>query len=364
MTQANSNSSGRPTAAVILAAGRSTRMKTELPKVLHEVCGRPMLAYVIDACRQAGISRLIVVVGFGREAVERAFGNEPDLTFVHQAEQKGSGHAVMVCADALKGFTGDCVVIAGDMPLIQADTLSTLLGGHRATGAAASLATTTLDDPTGYGRIVRNARGEFEKIVEHRDCTPEQLAIREVNPSYYCFDAVTLLDVLPKIQPNNAKGEYYITDALELIRAAGKPVRAAVNVPAADATGINSRVDLAAVSAMMQQRIATRWMEFGVTIVSPSNTWIDSRATIGPETIIRPFTTIEGLARIGAGCEIGPYACVRDGAVVADGAVIGPGVLTAIDTAGKGAAAAATSTSGSGRKQVVVRRPPAQSGIA
>lgn len=363
MTQANSSSSGRPTAAVILAAGRSTRMKTELPKVLHEVCGRPMLAYVLDACRQAGISRLIIVVGFGREAVEKTFANEPDVTFVHQAEQKGSGHAVMVCADSLKGFTGDCVVIAGDMPLIQADTLSTLIGGHRATGAAASLATTTLDDPTGYGRIVRNARGEFEKIVEHRDCTPEQLAIREVNPSYYCFDAATLLDVLPKIKPNNAKGEYYITDTLELIRAAGKPVRASVNVPAADATGINSRVDLAAVSAMMQQRIATRWMESGVTIVSPSNTWIDHRATIGPETIIRPFTTIEGHARIGAGCEIGPYAYVRDGAVVADGAIIGPGILTAIDTAGKGMTAAA-SASGSGRKQVVVRRPPAQSGIA
>lgn len=360
VTENKSSPAQRGLAAIILAAGRSTRMKSDRPKVMHELCGRPLLAYVLDACRQAGIDRLVVVVGFGREEVEQAFAREPAISFVEQREQKGTGHAVLMCRDSLAEFRGDCVVIAGDMPLVRAETLRNLVGAHRAAGAAASLATTVLDDPAGYGRIVREPDGAFARIVEHRDCTPQQLTIREVNPSYYCFDAAALFDAAGKIKPDNAKGEYYITDTLELIRAAGGSVLAPVQLPAEEATGVNSRQDLAVVGRMMQRRICARWMAEGVTIVDPQTTWIDSPARIGEETVVRPFSFLEGNCRIGAHCRIGPYAYVTAGAVIEDGAVVGPGVMSALDTATPRHRPQPT-----GKRTVQVqRRPPAQSGIA
>jgi bifunctional UDP-N-acetylglucosamine pyrophosphorylase/glucosamine-1-phosphate N-acetyltransferase len=359
-TSEQAQPSQRGLAAIILAAGRSTRMKTDRAKVMHEVCGRPMLAYVLDACRGAEITDYYLVVGFGKADIEQVFADEPGVRFVEQREQKGTGHAVMMCAEALKGFHGDVVVIAGDMPMIRAATLLDLIGSHRATCAAASLATTQLDDPTGYGRIVRDAKGNFERIVEHRDCTPAQRAIHEVNPSYYCFDAGSLLEALPKLSNDNAKGEYYITDVLEILRREGKTVRASTSVPAGDATGINSRADLADVNRLMQQRITATWMDAGVTIVDPANTWIDSRATIGAETIVRPFTTIEGRVRIGAGCVVGPYAYLTDGAVVADGTTLGPGVLTALD----GTLTDRRMSPAAAKKHVqITRRPPAVGGV-
>ena len=344
----------RDLVAIILAAGKSTRMKTELPKVMHEVCGKPMLSHVLDACGGADIRKFYIVVGFAKDAIISAYGDEPGVHFVEQAEQKGTGHAVMMCADALKGIQGDCVIIAGDMPLVRTQTLLDLVGSHRATCAAASLATTVLDDPTSYGRIVRDLAGDFEKIVEHRDCTPEQLRINEVNPSYYCFDIESLLSALPRLKNENAKREYYITDLLSIIKAEGKTVRANTSVPAIDATGINSRADLAEVNRLMQDRIATEWMERGVTIVDPDNTWIDSRAQIGAETIIRPFSYVEGNARIGSGCTVGPYAYIADGAVIADGSQVGPGAISALDCL--------IGDKRIAKKQVqVLRRPPSQS---
>ncbi|RIK66209.1 MAG: UDP-N-acetylglucosamine pyrophosphorylase [Planctomycetota bacterium] len=352
---------GRSLAAIILAAGRSTRMMTELPKVMHEVGGRPMLAHVIDACREAGIDRFYLVVGFAKEAIISAFSQEPGVHFVEQREQKGTGHAVQMCKEALAGFTGDCVVIAGDMPLIRSETLRNLITAHRAASAAASLATTALADPTGYGRIIRDAKGDFTGIVEHRDCTPEQLSITEVNPSYYCFDAVAMFEAMDQIKPNNAKGEYYITDALTILRAAGRKVLAAAKVPAEDATGINSRAELAMVNKMMQARVCNHWMASGVTLIDPDNTWIDGRATIGAETVILPFCYIEAHAKIGTNCRIGPFAHVAAGAVVADGATIGPGLFAAFDATGSTRPAAHPA----GKKTVqVVRRPPAQSGCS
>lgn len=347
----------RPAAAVILAAGRSTRMKSGLPKVMHDICGRPMLAYVIDACREAGIRSIHLVVGFGKEQVTEFLDGEEGIRFVEQTEQKGTAHAVSMCAPTLTGFDGDVVVIAGDMPLVRAETLRALLDSHRGSAAAASIATTVLENPTGYGRIVRDLRGDFERIVEHRDCTAEQLTIREVNPSYYCFDAAALLEALPRVKADNAKGEYYITDVLTIIRAAGQTVKAVVSLPAEDATGINSRVELAEVARYMQRRIQQKWMESGVTIVSPENTWIGSRALIGPDSVIHPFSYIEGKARIGRGCRIGPFAYVADGAVVEDGLSQGSGALTAFD-----ALVAARGDRESKRAVSAVRRPPAQTG--
>ncbi len=346
-------------AAVILAAGKSTRMKTDLPKVMHDISGRPMLAYVLDACRGAGITDCYVVVGFGKEIITEAFSQEPGIHFVEQREQNGTGHAVSMCAEALSGFAGDVVVIAGDMPMIRAETLRELLDNHYSAGAAASMATTVLDDPFGYGRIIRNVDGRFEEIVEHRDCTPEQLEVTEVNPSYYCFDAGTLFAALPQIKADNAKGEYYITDVLAIVRRSGKPVSAVTRVPADDAVGINSRADLADITRLMQRRIQVGWMDDGVTIVDPENTWIDSRTQIGPETVIKPFSYIEGNARIGAGCTVGPYAYVADAAVVADGTVVGPGRLDAFDTT---ANPRARSNSAGNKDAQVVRKPPAQAG--
>ena len=367
MTDVQPGQSNRPRGAqrdlavIILAAGRSTRMKTEQPKVMLDICGRPMLSHVLTACRRAGIQDAYVVVGFGKDRIVEAYESDRDIHFVEQREQRGTGHAVSMCADALKDFDGDVVVIAGDMPMIRPQTLRDLIESHRAAHAAASLATTFLDDPTSYGRICRNAADDFEKIVEHRDCTPQQLEIQEVNPSYYCFDASSLFAALPRIGSANAKGEYYITDVLEIMRDDGKPVQATTTVPAADAVGINSRADLAEVARLMQQRIQTGWMDEGVTIVDTGTTWIDSRAEIGPDSVIKPFTCIEGNARIGSGCVVGPYAYVTEGVVVEDGVGVGPGVLNAFDTTSvanprRGAAPR--------RSVAVVRQPPAGSGCS
>lgn len=304
------------TTAIILAAGKSTRMKSDLPKVLHELCGRPMLAYVLDACRQAGIERLVVVVGYGKQLVIDAFQDDGDITWVEQTEQKGTGHAVLCTEPVLGSITGAVVVIAGDMPLVQSDTISKLLETHSTEGSALTLATTVLENPTGYGRIVRDGQGDLLGIVEHNDCSPEQLLIEEVNPSYYCFDGGVMYEALHKVQPNNVKGEYYITDALTVLRDAGRKVFAVAAMPAEQATGINSRAEVADVNRMLQRRIQQEHMDVGVTIVSPASTWVDSGAVIGLETIIYPFSYICGRVRVGDRCRIGPYAYLADGTVL------------------------------------------------
>ncbi|MBN2561253.1 MAG: bifunctional N-acetylglucosamine-1-phosphate uridyltransferase/glucosamine-1-phosphate acetyltransferase [Phycisphaerae bacterium] len=362
--QCSFSSAGSPRgkAAIILAAGKSTRMRTDLPKVMYEVCGRPMLSYVIEACRDAGISDFYLVVGFEKDTVIEAFSGEPGVHFVEQYEQKGTGHAVSVCTEAFKDFVGDVIVIAGDMPMVHAETLQTLLHNHGSAGAAASIATTVLDDPTGYGRIIRDAEGQFERIVEHRDCDVGQLNIKEVNPSYYCFDARTLFGALPQVKADNAKGEYYITDVLAIIRDGGQPVRAETFVPAEDATGINSRTELAQVAKLMQRRIQRRWMERCVTIIDPENTWIDSRAAIGPDTVIKPFSYIEGNARIGEGCSVGPFAYIADGAVVENGVPVGPSGLDALHAVNATVGGRCGGGPENKRNVRVVRRPPAQTG--
>lgn len=229
-------------------------MNSSLPKVLHPVGGAPLLAHVLQACRQAGASPLHVVVGHGREQVQAAFAGQRDLVWVVQPEQLGTGHAVLMCQPALDGFRGDVLVIAGDMPLIQADTLRRLVEVHRREGAALSLATAELADPGGYGRIVRDANGRITAIVEHADCSPEQRRIHEVNISYYCFDGPSLFDALKRVRPNNAKGEYYITDALRILVADGRTIASLPGVPPEDALGVNSPEDLARVECLMQRR--------------------------------------------------------------------------------------------------------------
>jgi bifunctional UDP-N-acetylglucosamine pyrophosphorylase/glucosamine-1-phosphate N-acetyltransferase len=309
--------------AMILAAGESTRMNTKLPKVLHEVCGRPMLAYVLDACREVGVGRILVVVGYNKDQVIERYRGCDDIVFVEQAEQKGTAHAIMCCTEHIADFKGQALILCGDGPLIRSETLKILLDKHSSEMSAATLATTVLDNPAGYGRIVRDSYGNIQGIVEDKDCTNKQRRIKEINPSYYCFDVPVLLEALEKIRPDNVKGEYYLTDALHVIIATGHKVVAVTAVAAGEALGVNDRAQLSEASKIMQKRIQNRLMNSGVTIVDPDNTWIDARAEIGLDTVIEPFTCIEGEVKIGQDCRVGPFAYLRDGTVLEDNVVFG-----------------------------------------
>ncbi len=310
-------------AAVILAAGKSTRMRTEMCKVLHPVCGRPMLAFVLDACRQAGVQRCFVIVGYGKEQVIAAFADDSHLGWVEQREQKGTGHAVLCAREQIAGRFEHVLVLCGDGPLIRAETVRQLLERHISEQSYATLATAVLSDPSGYGRIVRDAEGRLRGIVEHNDCSAEQRQISEVNPSYYCFRTRELLEALDQVKPNNAKNEYYITDAISILINAGRKAVAVSAVPPEDVFSINSRAELALVNRVMRDRVNAALMAAGVTIVDPQTTWIDARAQIGADSIVHPFSHI-GPASFGRDCSIGPFAHVAGG-VFADASVIPPG---------------------------------------
>lgn len=241
--------------AIILAAGVSSRMKTNTPKVLHEVCGRPMLAYVFDACREAGVKKIYVVVGFGAEQVKEKFKTDTDIVWVRQEQQKGTADAVLCCKEHLDSFNGQTLVLCGDGPLIRAETLRKILKKHEAEKAAATLATAILDDPTGYGRVCRDADGNITAIVEHNDCTSEQLKIKEVNPSYYVFDNRILFEAAAKVKPDNVKKEYYLTDAISIIIAGGQKVAAVAALRPEEAMSINTNEQLGQVNRIMESRL-------------------------------------------------------------------------------------------------------------
>jgi bifunctional UDP-N-acetylglucosamine pyrophosphorylase/glucosamine-1-phosphate N-acetyltransferase len=298
-------------------------MNTQMAKVLHEVCGRPMLAYVLDACREVGIKKMYVVVGFSSEQVKECFSDYDDIIWVEQDKQLGTGHAVLCCREHLKDFRGETMVLCGDGPLIRAETLKSLIESHEAGQSAATLATAILENPAGYGRIARDKYNNIQGIVEDSDCTPEQLAIKEINPSYYLFDNQVLFEALEKVKPNNVKEEYYLTDAVSGIISTGHKVTAVTAVRPEEAMGVNSRVQLSEASKIMQRRIQQKLMDSGVTIVDPDNTWIDARAKIGQDTIIEPFTYIHGEVTIGQECRIGPFAHLRHGTVLENDVVLG-----------------------------------------
>ena len=309
--------------AIILAAGVSSRMTTQLPKVLHEVCGRPMLAYVLDACREVGVDRIYIIVGFGSEQVKEQFARDNDIVWIQQDEQLGTAHAVLCCKKQLEDFDGETMVLCGDGPLVRAETLKTLIEKHQKEQAAAILATAVLDEPSGYGRIIRDVYGNIQGIIEDSSCTPEQSAIKEVNPSYYLFHNKILFEAVERVKPDNVKKEYYLTDAVSNIIATGHKVVSVTAVRPEEAMGVNSRAQLSVASKIMQKRIQQKLMDQGVTIVDPQNTWIDARAQIGLDTIIEPFTYIHGEVRIGISCRIGPFAYLREGTVLEDDVVLG-----------------------------------------
>lgn len=238
--------------AIVLAAGKGTRMKSDLPKVLFPVCGRPMLSYVLDATRAGGVERTIVVVGYRAELVEEAINGRPDTTTAIQREQLGTGHAVMACREQLAGYQGPVVVVAGDAPMMQASTIRALLDEFRRTQPACLLGTIRKDDPTGLGRVLRDEKGEFLGIVEEKDATPQQRAITEVNMSYYVFDCASLLGALDHIRSDNAQGEYYLTDVPGVLAAQGKKVRALCALQPCEALAVNTVAELGEVEAAMQ----------------------------------------------------------------------------------------------------------------
>jgi len=304
--------------AIILAAGKSTRMKSKKPKPLHEICGRPMLSYVLDACYGVGCKKVIVVIGHGKDEITAEFAGDKRITWVEQTEQLGTGHAARVCVPHLKEETGDVFILTGDGPLIRSEVLRTLLHAHHDEKAAASMATAVLEDPTGYGRIIRDDAGEFVEIIEQADATPEQRQIQEVFPSYYCIETPELISAVGKITNKNKKNEYYLTDLYAIIRKAGKKVTAVQAVLPEDVLAVNDRVQQAEVDAIMQDRIQRQHRENGVTIVSSASAYIESGVTIGNDTTIEPFTFIGAGANIGSGCVIGPFACIPRESIVPD----------------------------------------------
>lgn len=312
----------RPLAAVVLAAGQGTRMKSSLPKVLHPVCGLPMVAWVVRAALASGATRVVVVVGHGREKVEadlRArFGTEVEIAV--QAEQRGTGHAVRCGMEPLASFEGDVAILCGDVPLLEKDAISALVAA-RAGGAPVAVLTGQLDDPTGYGRILRDAQGRVIGIREHKDCSPEERAIQEWNAGVYAIDAAFLRRSLARLEPKNVQNELYLTDVVAMAAGEGGAVGVAWRVESV--AGVNDRFQLSEVEGVMRRRIAKRLGESGVTIRDPATLYVDADVAVEPDVVLEANVTLRGRTRIGAGARV-DVGCVLDDVEVAAGAVLKP----------------------------------------
>lgn len=296
--------------AVILAAGKGTRMRSKLPKVLHKVGGKAMLQHVIDAATAAGCDEKVVIIGHEAELVEKMVAGQGKTAL--QAEQLGTGHAVMQAKEALAGFNGTAMILCGDTPLLDGEELKKFYEAHKASGAAATVLTAVMDNPFGYGRIVRDAAGNVQGIVEQKDATEEQKMIKEINTGIYCLECPLMFEVLATLTCNNAQGEYYLTDVLEKLNAAGKKVGGVVTEDSDMVMGINSRKQMSVAEAVMRERILDKLMDSGVTIMDPASTFIEASVKIGRDTIIYPYTWLEGNTVIGEDCEIGPNARFTD----------------------------------------------------
>ncbi len=299
-------------AAVILAAGKSTRMKSRLPKPLHPLCGLPMTTHVVRACREAGVERIVVVVGHEAERVREGLGD--DVEYALQETPRETGDAVRAAQPLLGEWPGAILVLAGDTPLLKRDTLRALLDRHRSGGKGATMLTAMLEDATGYGRILRDESGGVAGIVEEKDATPEQRRIREWNPSIYVFNSADLWPALAALTPNNAQGEYYLTDVVASFVPIG--VDGIGVEDAREVMGVNNRVELAAAARLMRERILTDLMLSGVTVVDPATTYVDADVSVGQDTIVEPCTFLLRGARpegtkIGEECHIGPFARIE-----------------------------------------------------
>lgn len=310
--------------AVVLAAGQGTRMKSKLYKVLHPVCGKPMVQHVVDTLASMNVEDTVVVIGHGADAVRATLGER--VKYAVQQEQLGTAHAVQQAVPFLSGKQGTTFILYGDVPLLSRETLSSLLTYHEEQQAAATVLTATLTDPTGYGRMIRNEAGDVLRIVEHKDATSIERAIQEINTGIYCFDNQKLLDALSQVKNDNVQGEYYVTDCVGILRKAGEKVVANGAVDPDEAMGVNDRVQLSQAEAYMRQRINQQHMRNGVTIIDPMATYIEAEVTIGSDTVIQPGTYLRGQTMIGSDCVIGPQVDLSD-VVVGDGVLISYSVL-------------------------------------
>ncbi|WP_339214652.1 bifunctional UDP-N-acetylglucosamine diphosphorylase/glucosamine-1-phosphate N-acetyltransferase GlmU [Solibacillus sp. FSL W8-0372] len=298
------------TYAVVLAAGQGTRMKSKLYKVLHPVCGKPMVEHVIDHIGSLNVERVVTVVGHGAELVQETLGNKSE--YVLQAEQLGTAHAVQQAEPILKGLTGTTLVVCGDTPLIRPETMQALLDHHASENAKATILTAVTDNPTGYGRILRNEDGQVSQIVEQKDATQEQQLVKEINTGTYCFDNEALFEALKQVKNENAQGEYYLPDVIEILQKQGEIVAAHVTDSFDETLGVNDRFALSQAEELMRARINERHMRNGVTIINPATTHISADAIIGSDSVILPGVIIEGKTVIGEDCKIGPNSHIVD----------------------------------------------------
>jgi bifunctional UDP-N-acetylglucosamine pyrophosphorylase/glucosamine-1-phosphate N-acetyltransferase len=321
---------------VILAAGLGTRMKSRKAKVLHEAGGLTLIEHVVrSACALTTPDRVVVVVGHQADRVEALLANR-GLRFARQTEQLGTGHAVKVCRDVVPDLGGRLVVLYGDGPLLSAATLRKLLEHHSRSGAAASIITTEIEDPYGYGRVIVDEAGFVREIVEEKAATPEQKAVRLINSGIYCFESALLWEQLAALQPNPASGEYYLTDVVEMLNRMGNRVSSLQHDNSNELLGINTRVELAAVDAIFRERKNRELMLAGVTIVKPESVLIDTDVQIGLDTVIEPFAHLAGNTTIGEDCRIGAGAMVRDSQIAA-GVEIAPYTIVNRSTVDSGA---------------------------
>jgi bifunctional UDP-N-acetylglucosamine pyrophosphorylase/glucosamine-1-phosphate N-acetyltransferase len=315
---------------VVLAAGKGTRMNSARPKVLHLVAGRPMIDYVLTAARSLAPRSTTIVVGHQAEILRQALATRPGLTVVVQEPQLGTAHALMSTADALAGARGVLILLSGDVPLLSTNTLKTLVERHSSTGAAATVVTAIVENPHGYGRIVRaESPGQpIARIVEQKDATAAEQAIREINSGIYAFELEGLFEALRRIASENAQREYYLPDLVAIYRKAGRTVETVIVSNPDEIRGINSRRELAAVSSIVRHEKTTQLMDAGVTIDDPDTAYIDDEVTIGPDTILHPFVFLEGRTTIGSGCEIHSGARIVDSQIGDRVTVLNHSVIT------------------------------------
>jgi len=310
--------------ALILAAGEGTRMKSATPKVAHTILGEPMVSLVVNAAKAAGCERVIAVTGHGADVVRSLLAE--DVTNCVQEEQLGTGHAVMCARDCVADFEGSLVVLSGDTPLITPDTIAGLVAMRESSGAAVTLLTTHVKDPSGYGRILRGRDGRVDAIVEHKDLSADQQHITEINTGTYCFDASVLFAHLDRLTTDNVQGEYYLTDIVGVFNSEGLLVSAMTTGDASETMGVNSRVQLAEAARIMQRRINQFHMLEGVTMTDPGLVWVGPRVVLGRDVTLEPMTFLMGETQVGEGARIGPNSRVTD-STVGPGAVVDSSVV-------------------------------------
>lgn len=309
--------------SVILAAGKGTRMKSNLPKVLHEIYGKTLLGYVLDSVKNITDENFVIVGHHAEEVEQYIRTGYTNAKTVLQSPQLGTGHAVSMVCPYLEKFDGQVIILCGDTPLITEDTLKKFVEYHNSSNSDLTVMSTLFDDPTNYGRIIREADNTLKCIVEEKDATPEQKAVKEVNAGIYCLNWGKIKDAFSKLTSNNAQGEYYLTDIIEWGKKNNLNVNAYILEDNTEIYGINSRINLAQATKYMTCRVLNKLMTEGVTVIDPESTWISPDTEIGQDTIIFPATYIEGKNKIGSNCKIGPCAHLRGGVTIDDNVKIG-----------------------------------------